>query len=87
MSSPLQQGRPSDALIEGLARTVTIEWRPMPVAARLKLPTLGTPVLYLDPAASDVDRQCALVETLAVLVAGPDAAVSARRARHLHAIP
>ena len=86
MSSPLRQGQPADALVEGLSKLITIERRSMPVAARLKLTKAGEPVLYLDPNASDEDCQRALGEALAVLLFGPDAAATARRARHLYSI-
>jgi hypothetical protein len=86
VASPLCQGRPADALLEGLGDLLTIEQRPMDVAARLRLNGNGENVLYLDPAVSDADRERVLAETLAALVLGPDAAPTARRARHLYAI-
>lgn len=86
MASPLCQGRPADVLLEGLGDMLTIERRHMPVAARLRLSPTGEHILYLDPDASEEDRETALAETLAVLTFGPDAASSAHRARHLYAI-
>jgi hypothetical protein len=86
MASPLCQGRPADVLLEGLGELLTIERRSMPVAARLTLSPLGEHTLYLDPDASEADRETALAETLAVLLFGPDAAPTARRARHLYSI-
>lgn len=83
MTSPL---RSEDLLIEGLSQMLTVERRSMPVAARLHLTTHGEHVLYLDPDASDDDREQALIGTLAALLLGPDAAVGARRARHLNAV-
>jgi hypothetical protein len=83
MGSP---ARSEDLLIEGLGEMITIEQRSMPVAARLRLTTRGEHVLYLDPDASDDDRERALIETLAALLFGPDAAATATRARHLYSI-
>jgi hypothetical protein len=86
MSLPLHTGRPADMLEESLGRLLTIEPRSMPVAARLKLSPQGEHVLYLDPAASEEDRERVLEETLAVLLFGPDAAATACRARHLYSV-
>jgi hypothetical protein len=86
MGSPLPEGRSEDLLIEGLGQVLTIEHRSMPVAARLRLSARGEHVLYLDPDASTADRERVLVETLAVLLFGPDAATTAQRARHLYPI-
>jgi hypothetical protein len=90
MGSPLPEGRAEDPLIEGLGRLLTIEHRSMPAAARLDLRMIDDHVvggvLYLDPDASDIDRERVLVETLAALLHGPDAAATAKRARHLYAV-
>lgn len=86
MASPLCQGRPAEVLLDGLGDLLTIVPRRMPVAARLQVFPGGEHVLYLDPDASETDRETALADTLAVLLFGPDAAVSASRARHLYAV-
>ena len=92
MAQPLPTEAPPDELEQLVGRIMSIVRTPLEDdrAARLhRGGGLEQPVLLLDPDADREDRDRALLEALALVTIGPDAASSARKvrpARHLRAV-
>jgi hypothetical protein len=77
-----------DALAQLVGGIISIVWTPLGSDAALlqRGGAFEQPVLLLDPTATAEDQTRAMLEALAIVTVGPEAAATAQRARHLYAV-